>query len=362
MSYKYYPIIKFSSAIENAINSIVLPPSAPKIYNEFYNRFDDMDLAMKVFWNGIHNQNCLYEEIRPDKPPLKLYKYLVYIFLLLSFFSIFQTIFLVSFLIFASIFYFIMKYSKKEYKQELLKFLNIIERNKHTKERYLKDLEYFNQNKQKLQKEHVKNELKSVLSKTIEPNTKLINSYSIGISEDYFENQLKKHFSNKIYKNITIDEMEIYDGELKLSEFEQLLLPDFVYWDKENKVCIDIEIDEVYVMSSKKPIHYINEMGDSIDSSRNDYFNDSGWIVVRFSENQIINFPDQCCKIIQEIVKKIKCILEGLEYDDAILKDILQEELCWDINKAKELAKINYRDDLLKKIGINYTKRIPSLD
>jgi hypothetical protein len=59
-----------------------------------------------------------------------------------------------------------------------------------------------------------------------------------------------------------------------------------------------LEIDEPYSFDSKEPIHY-----DDSDSSRDEYFVGSGFILIRFSEDQIISHTEECLELINDVVK-----------------------------------------------------------
>lgn len=122
-----------------------------------------------------------------------------------------------------------------------------------------------------------------------------------GISEDSFYNHLYKAFGNKILKNHTIP------FEVNRSGY----MPDFVFFDKKSNLCIDIEIDEPYTNIDGVfcPIHYCYENGD-IDADRNKFFVQNGWIVIRFAEEQIIKFPDQCINFLKKVISSLDVGIE----------------------------------------------------
>jgi very-short-patch-repair endonuclease len=93
-------------------------------------------------------------------------------------------------------------------------------------------------------------------------------------------------------------------------------IPDFIYQD-ENNLHLDIEIDEPYSLKTKEPLHYIfDEL--YIDNSRDSFFaNKKGWIVVRFAEIQIVEQPNECCKVIAYIINEITG-------NDSYLKKLVQ--------------------------------------
>lgn len=69
-----------------------------------------------------------------------------------------------------------------------------------------------------------------------------------------------------------------------------------------NNVYIDVEIDEPYEMESKKEIHYIG----CSDDERNERITQKEWLVIRFSESQVINK----CTVCTNIIEKIKELIE----------------------------------------------------
>jgi len=81
-------------------------------------------------------------------------------------------------------------------------------------------------------------------------------------------------------------------------------IPDFAYICQKTNLHIDIEIDEPYT-----PRQYPNCSGNLIlthcvgqDDWRDSKFLESGWCIIRFSEKQVICYPDQCCKAIAQLI------------------------------------------------------------
>jgi hypothetical protein len=104
------------------------------------------------------------------------------------------------------------------------------------------------------------------------------NAVKKGISEEYFYKFLKKYSDYNVYKSI------------KFSFY----YPDLVLV-KSNLIII-LEIDEPYSMDNKEPIHY-----DSIDKSRDDYFLENDLVVIRFTEEQILEHSFICLEIINQV-------------------------------------------------------------
>ncbi|MDY0143529.1 MAG: hypothetical protein RBR97_16715 [Bacteroidales bacterium] len=117
--------------------------------------------------------------------------------------------------------------------------------------------------------------------------------------------------------------------------------PDIALFWKKYNLCIDIEIDEPYDILSRKPIHFI----DSSDYLRNLYFIRQGWVVLRFSEEQVINNTEYCVKYIANILKKIT----EEEIFHSLLEDFQVEESDrWTYNQALEFAQNNHRESYLE--------------
>ena len=115
-----------------------------------------------------------------------------------------------------------------------------------------------------------------------------------GYAEDLFKQQILENF-----KNI----FQVYDDRFVLYKSNQNPFePDFTLIDEKNdlNLFIDIEIDEPYDGISRQPIHYVD-----FDKHRNSFFQNRGWIVIRFAEYQIFNDALSCCKFIAEVVQSV---------------------------------------------------------
>ena len=115
--------------------------------------------------------------------------------------------------------------------------------------------------------------------------------------------------------------------------------PDFAYIDERLNLHIDIEIDEPYVYHSGKPTHYLYA---GKDRKRNDFFNDRGWIVIRFSEEQVARYPHSCCKTIARQIAEITRETSILNRFDNISD--LQQQRQWTEAEAREMAERRIRD------------------
>ena len=81
---------------------------------------------------------------------------------------------------------------------------------------------------------------------------------------------------------------------------------------------IDIEIDEPYTIDAGriKPIHFFSESSyESIDNKRNRLMTRAGWEVIRFSEEQVFCYTNECIHYIQDFISAIQETPEGFYYD-----------------------------------------------
>lgn len=119
------------------------------------------------------------------------------------------------------------------------------------------------------------------------PPKRVRRSVRVGRSEETFHKQLLKHFGKDFIRK-----------SVQLGEGEFAYVPDCCYIDEEKGIYIDIEIDEPYVAETLEPIHYKGK-----DEARNAFFTKHGWLVIRFSEEQIIKFPQGCCNQIEALCR-----------------------------------------------------------
>ncbi|MBA7519817.1 hypothetical protein ES705_11905 [subsurface metagenome] len=169
--------------------------------------------------------------------------------------------------------------------------------------------------------------------------TKLLNitypNIKAGLTEDYFYKKLVKYFPSKIFRNRTYR-----NHDFILRPYS----PDFLYLDEKAKLCIAIEIDEPYVAETGKPIH---NLYDNDEFSREEEFLSFGWIIVRFSEKQIVEFHKRCCKEIANIVSILK--FENCLIPDLINEKWLSYDRRWNGYEAYKMALNRYRSSYLSK-------------
>ncbi|MEB3218427.1 MAG: hypothetical protein VKN72_19640 [Nostocales cyanobacterium 94392] len=151
-----------------------------------------------------------------------------------------------------------------------------------------------------------------------------------GNAEGRFRTYLQKYFPDKIHVRLTLD----------IPNYEYPYSPDFAYIDRTINLYIDIEIDEPYVYNTEQPTHYTEAWK---DTKRNNFFNDKGWIVIRFSERQVICYHHNCCKTIAQIIAQIS-------KDNSILNQFtdipdLQQQRQWTEAEAIQMAQRKERDN-----------------
>lgn len=124
--------------------------------------------------------------------------------------------------------------------------------------------------------------------------------------------------------------------------------PDFVLSnEKDNKnIFINIEIDEPYDGWLRTPTHCIGD-----NDSRDEFFANRGWIVIRFAEIQIHQEPKKCCAFIAKVIASI-----DVDFKSEILLESNPNSIGqWDNLQSKKWANEKYRE---KYLGIlNFGKR-----
>ncbi|WP_462264464.1 PDDEXK family nuclease [Mucilaginibacter sp.] len=156
-----------------------------------------------------------------------------------------------------------------------------------------------------------------------------------GYCESYFSGFLSKYFSEYIYWGLALPVVDY-------NYFQ--LYPDFLLYLPKHNLHVAIEIDEYYTQIDNTPIHYCD---DNFPYTRKDennerYYAKAHWFVIRFSEDQVIFTPNECCqeinKFINEIIypASIECLY--------IEKDLDISRPVWTYCGALKLANDNERE------------------
>ena len=117
--------------------------------------------------------------------------------------------------------------------------------------------------------------------------------------------------------------------------------PDIVLFDKSLNLYIDIEIDEPYDGYFRYPTHYIHPEDEiKQDNTRDLFFTESGWIVIRFTEKQVHCQAYECIDYIKNVLHSI--------YNRAFSTDIIcDRETQWYYNQGIQWQKFYYREKYL---------------
>jgi len=165
-----------------------------------------------------------------------------------------------------------------------------------TKEKqYEADLKAYNEEYYRCSKlaDAERERFRQVLSQTAPPDGEGSGAKR-GYSEKKFESYLHQYFPGKICTGLTMQNPS-YDRRYPYTA-------DFAYIEPAMNLHIDIEVDEPYDYTSRQPRHYV---GLETEKKRNRFFTDRLWIVIRFSEEQVVRWPDSCCKTVAEVIADV---------------------------------------------------------
>ena len=109
-----------------------------------------------------------------------------------------------------------------------------------------------------------------------------------GVSEQRFLQYLQQYF-----------EEVVQAAEFKIPLSQRSYSADFTVIHTPSGLGIDVEIDEPYSGKSKKPTHCCDA---DRDMRRNQLFLEWNWIVVRFTEKQVVLAPLSCCKFLDQAI------------------------------------------------------------
>jgi hypothetical protein len=155
-----------------------------------------------------------------------------------------------------------------------------------------------------------------------------------GVSEKQFFIYLCRYFSG------------FYDfcmgGEFPIPGTSFRYTADFILVHKPTGLAIDIEIDEPYEGRTGKPHHCVDR---GKDNQRNQFFLERNWVVIRFSELQVVKYPDSCCKAIARIIAQITGDYRGLVQFGNVA-DLLPHKQ-WTVKEAIYMAKTKFRNSYL---------------
>ena len=151
-----------------------------------------------------------------------------------------------------------------------------------------------------------------------------------GATEDAVLAHLTRFFPGKVYVNCSAKDSE---GEVKL----RAPMPDFIIHDSSVGYNVVIEIDEPYDLEFGYPIHYIGR-----DTSRDEYFLQKDWPVLRFAEKQFFLNPSECCDYIAAFINSVTFNLAGLPEHNTRQK--IEPFKCWTEDEAMALELAGFRE------------------
>lgn len=157
-----------------------------------------------------------------------------------------------------------------------------------------------------------------------------------GASEGRFRRYLDKYFPSQIHQGF---EIIIPNSKFSYST-------DFTYIDKSLNLYVDIEIDEPYYYKTKEPTHCSDQ---EKDKHRNAFFLENNWVVIRFAEEQVVCYPNRCCKIIARTVAEITGDWEVFNKFKEVSE--LPTVRQWSKKEAQRMAKYNYRNKYLGQLN-----------
>jgi len=159
----------------------------------------------------------------------------------------------------------------------------------------------------------------------------------VGASERAFGQVLEKFFPGRVKAQL----------RLPIPNWDGAYSTDFTISFPELGVWIDVEIDEPYDYKTGKPTHCSD---DERDRNRNSFFLNNNWIVVRFSEEQVVRYPESCCKEIALVIRRVTGI-EKYVHDLASATSLAISPM-WTSRQAKKMAKAKIRDRYLRLIKL----------
>lgn len=157
----------------------------------------------------------------------------------------------------------------------------------------------------------------------------------IGASEKAFGQILETFFPGRVKAQL----------RLPIPDWERAYSTDFTVSFPELGVWIDVEIDEPYDYRTGKPTHCIDD-----DCHRNSFFIKNNWIVVRFSEEQVVRYPESCCRELAGVIQRVTKI----QRYSAALSEVppLNPVPMWTSRLALKMAKAKTRDTYLRAIKL----------
>ena len=218
---------------------------------------------------------------------------------------------------------------KRKYDDEVRKYPRLLQSHQQAKREHEQQIKHIHSHENIAS--YRKLELLRILRQT-KPNDGGNSKAQAGFSEAKFYAYLNHYFKDKVKRGLT----------LNIPNFKHHYSPDFVYIDRAVNLYIDIEIDEPYAFNSKVPTHFV---GASKDANRNNFFLNKNWLVIRFSEEQVVRYPQSCCKAIAKVIANI--LGDNLYLSQFAMVADLEPMKQWTESEAVYMADRNYRQTYL---------------
>ena len=151
-----------------------------------------------------------------------------------------------------------------------------------------------------------------------------------------------------------VDNAEVgIDVHLSIPYFNRPYEPDIVVFDTSLNLYIDIEIDEPYDGYYRHPTHeFVEDEKLGVvkkDDTRDLFFIESGWVVIKFTERQVHQQEQQCIALINDVLNSLRNY--ELQQNSSCI-----QELQWSYQQAVKWQKNNYRE---KYLGIEQFGKQP---
>jgi len=168
------------------------------------------------------------------------------------------------------------------------------------------------------------------------------NTFQYEDGYQFFKNEEGTFYFNRTYVDINTD--ETYSTDL-------------IYWLPEMNLHINIEIDEPYDLKTKYPKHSIvnesvydtgKKILKSVDETRDKFFKEKNWIVIRFAEEQIIKEPKKCYEAIIWVASFFSSPLFNFKDFEYYLNWDIKAVNRWMKEEAIDLAAGDFRLSYLK--------------
>ncbi|MCU0546508.1 MAG: hypothetical protein MUE44_30810 [Oscillatoriaceae cyanobacterium Prado104] len=172
--------------------------------------------------------------------------------------------------------------------------------------------------------------VKDIIIKTAPPEGRIVSTISQWIESKFYK-ILQQVFRDRIYSQLILQKSQSY----------QPYCIEISYFDKTTNLRIDIIIDTPYRDEIGEPENYEVLIQ---DNQRHQLFLEKGWIVVRFAEEQVVRWPQSCCRVIAEVINQII----GQPIPDTLTTvETLQPIQQWNEIEARQMAQVRYRDNYL---------------